>query len=63
MRAARVARGVIFCATISFRINSFGVNPVRGGRPPSDIRIGISRMIMGVVVHAIEESFRVFKDS
>lgn len=45
---------IICCLVSSCRINHFGINPVSGGRPASDIRVSIIRVFMvGSFVHEV----------
>lgn len=42
------------CLVNSWRINHFGMNPVRGGRPPRDRRIrGVREVSAGDLVHEV----------
>lgn len=42
------------CLVNSCRINHFGINPVRGGRPPRDRRInGVKEVSAGDLVHEV----------
>ena len=58
------------CFVSSCKINHFGINPVKGGRPPSDnntravvaVKIGpFDQAIAREVTFVIEETFRVIK--
>ena len=58
------------CFVSSWRISHFGINPVRGGRPPSERRDRVaSAARLGALVHAVasvlilvdEEALRVRK--
>lgn len=43
------------CFVSSWRINHFGIKPVRGGRPPSDSRIrGSSAVVTGVTAQDVD---------
>lgn len=47
----------------SCRINHFGINPVNGGRPPSDIKRSIIRAVVGGDrVEDVVKSLIVFDD-
>lgn len=49
-----VAMMVMCCLVSSWRINHFGINPVSGGRPASDMRVSIIRVFMvGSFVHDV----------
>lgn len=63
MIAIRVASIVRLKNTILFRISHFGINPVRGGKPPRD-RIDSVRADVncGVVVHIVPKSLIVEED-
>lgn len=58
------------CVASSCRINHFGINPVRGGRPPSDnitravviVRVGfLDQTTASVLMFVAEETLRVRK--
>lgn len=49
-----MAVGARPCLVNSCRMSHFGINPVRGGRPPSDKRTrGIRVVRMGVLAHDV----------
>lgn len=49
-----MAVGARSCLVNSCRMSHFGMNPVRGGRPPNDRRIrGIRDVRMGVLAHDV----------
>lgn len=57
-----------FCFASSCRINHFGINPVSGGRPPSDsstravvaVRVGaFDQIIVRVLIFVADDVFRV----
>lgn len=49
-----MAVGASPCLVNSCKISHFGINPVRGGRPPNDSRTrGIRDVRMGVLAHDV----------
>ena len=49
-----MATGARLCLVSSCKISHFGINPVRGGRPPKDRRIkGVKEVIMGAFAQEV----------
>lgn len=58
-----VAVVVRLCVVSSCRISHFGINPVRGGSPPSDINtISTKAVVVGEIIHEVVRSLIVFDE-
>lgn len=52
-----MANGARSCFVSSCKINHLGINPVSGGRPPSESKMrGVKQAIIGALVHEVAKA-------
>lgn len=62
-RASIIARGILLKLISSCKISHLGINPVRGGSPPSDSRVSEMIIMFGAdLFHKIDSELILVED-